>query len=220
MSLKLKKKRIARIPPLEGGTYLAVCIGVVDIGRQYNTNFKKYADKLMLMFEVPSEIIEVEGEEKPRWLSREYTASLNEKAALYKHLVSWRSKMFSDDELSEDGNGFDIRSMLGQPCMLTVIVKDTEGGSYNRIENISSIPKGIPAPVTEAELLAFDIDERDEEVFGKLPEWIQSKIKKSTQYSDNPPVDNVDFEEMNENDANIPFKPEDAAEETEEECPI
>ena len=206
MSLKLKKKKVMQIPPLEGGTYMAICVGVVDLGEQYNSNYKNYSNKLMFLFEIPTETVSIDGEEKPRWLSREYTASLNEKAALHKHLVSWRSKDFSEDELAEDGEGFDISSMLGQPCMLTVIVKDGENGSYNKIENISGIPKGIPAPTTESELLAFDIDNRNEEVFDKLPEWIQNKIKKSTQYSDNPPAETVEFEQPAAN--------------VEEECPI
>lgn len=193
MSLKLKKKKVTKIPPLEGGTYMGVCIGVIDIGNQYNDRYKKYDAKLMLMFEIPSETVTVDGEEKPRWLSREYTASLSEKAVLCKHLTSWRSKAFTEDELSEDGDGFDITTMLGEPCMLTVIVKDTNSGSHSQIENISAMPKGVPVPKTESELMAFDIDNRDEDIFTKLPDWIQTKIKKSTQYADKPPEENLDF---------------------------
>ncbi|MGM9631142.1 phage replication initiation protein, NGO0469 family [Butyricicoccus sp.] len=193
MSLKLKKKKVAKIPPLEGGTYMGVCIGVIDLGNQYNDHYKKYENKLMLMFEIPSETVTVEGEEKPRWLSREYTASLNEKSVLCNHLISWRSKAFTEDELSEDGDGFDITTMLGQSCMLTVVSREGDSGSYSRIENISAMPKGVPAPKTESELWAFDIDNRDEDVFAKLPEWIQTKIKKSTQYADKPPEENLDF---------------------------
>lgn len=193
MSLKLKRKKRTTVPPLAGGTYLGICIGIIDLGEQYNQNFKNYADKLMLLFEISGETVNVDGEDKPRWLSREYTASLNEKAALYKHLVAWRSRDFTEGELDTDGDGFDIESMLGKPCMLTVIVKDGDNGTYNRIENIAALPKGVPAPTTEQELLAYDIDERDEEVFAKLPEWIQTKIKKSTQYADKPPEENLDF---------------------------
>lgn len=212
MSLKLKRKKRTTVPPLAGGTYLGICIGIIDIGEQYNQNFKNYADKLMLLFEISGETVNVDGEDKPRWLSREYTASLNEKAALYKHLVAWRSRDFTESELDTDGDGFDIESMLGKPCMLTVIAKDGDNGTYNRIENIAALPKGVPAPTTEQELLAYDIDERDEAVFAKLPEWIQDKIKKSTQFAENPPEDNLEAaaEEVTE----------ESAEEAEEECPI
>lgn len=209
MSLKLKRKKRTTVPPLAGGTYLGICIGIIDVGEQYNQNFKNYADKLMLLFEISGETVNVDGEDKPRWLSREYTASLNEKAALYKHLVAWRSRDFTESELDTDGDGFNIESMLGKPCMLTVIVKDGDNGTYNRIENIAALPKGVPAPTTEQELLAYDIDERDEAVFAKLPEWIQDKIKKSTQFAENPPEDNLEKHAV-----------EEAEPAEDEECPI
>lgn len=207
MSLKLKRKKVAKIPPVPGGTYLALCVGVVDIGEQYQQNFKNYQNKLMLIFEIPDETVVVDGEEKPRWLSKEYTASLNEKSALYKHLVSWRAKPFTEDELAEDGDGFDVRSMLGQACMLTVIVKDVEGGQYNRIENISALPKGIPAPRTESDLLAFDMETREQDVFDALPEWIRNKIRKSTEYAGKPPEEALDLpeEEAVEGGSKCPF---------------
>lgn len=122
--MKLKRKKRTTVPPLAGGTYLGICIGIIDIGEQYNQNFKNYADKLMLLFEISGETVNVDGEDKPRWLSREYTASLNEKLRCTSILVAWRSRDFTEGELDTDGDGFDIESMLGQPCMLTVIVKD------------------------------------------------------------------------------------------------
>ena len=65
MSLKLKRKKRTTVPPLAGGTYLGICIGIIDLGEQYNQNFKNYADKLMLLFEKINEmgttILAVEG---------------------------------------------------------------------------------------------------------------------------------------------------------------
>ena len=75
MSLKLKRKKRTTVPPLAGGTYLGICIGIIDLGEQYNQNFKNYADKLMLLFEISGETVNVDGEDKPRLLSREYIAS-------------------------------------------------------------------------------------------------------------------------------------------------
>lgn len=198
MSLKLKKKKAAKIPPIEGGTYMAICVGVIDLGEQYNQNYKNYADKLMLLFEIPDETVEVDGEQKPRWLSKEYTASLNEKSKLYKDLVSWRAKPFSEEELGEIGDGFDTSDMAGQAAMLTVIVREGKSGSYNQIEGISPMPKGIPAPKPQSDILIFDIDDRNELVFEKLPEWIQKKIKSSTQYSENLPEQALDLPEDEE----------------------
>ena len=35
MSLKAKRKPANNIPPLDGGTYMSVCVGVIDLGEQY-----------------------------------------------------------------------------------------------------------------------------------------------------------------------------------------
>lgn len=205
MSLKLKRKKRIAVPPLDGGTYMGICIGTIDIGEQYNQHYKKYEDKVILLFEIVGETVDVDGETKPRWLSNEYTASLGGKAKLYQHLVSWRSRDFTDEELDD----FDIDSMLGLPCMLTIIAKETDNGTYNNITNITAMPKGVPVPTTEQELLAYDIDNRDETVFEKLPEWIRNKIKKSTQFAENPPEDNLDKHVT-----------EEAEPAEDEECPI
>ena len=44
---------------MQEGTYLAVCVMVADLGEQYNEKFKKYANKLLLAFEVPSSCREI-----------------------------------------------------------------------------------------------------------------------------------------------------------------
>lgn len=206
MSLKLKNKKVSKIPPLPAGTYLATCTGIVDLGEQYNEHFKTYSDQLRLLFEINGKTVEVDGEQKPRQLSKNYRASMNEKSSLYKDLVNWRCKSFTDNELSEDG-GFDLTEMAGKPCMLTVLVeesKSNKGEQYNKIASISPLPDGVPAPMPESEILIFDMDEPDEAVLEKLPQWIRDLVHKSTQYSQNPPDKAVDIPE----------------EEKEEECPI
>ena len=73
MSLKAKRKPANNIPPVDGGTYMAVCIGVIDLGEQYRQFEKqkqgRYVNECMFIFEIPSERVQVDGEDKPRWLS-------------------------------------------------------------------------------------------------------------------------------------------------------
>lgn len=217
MSLKAKRKPANNIPPLDGGTYMSVCVGVIDLGEQYRQFDKqkqgKYAEECMFIFEIPSERVQVDGEDKPRWLSsKRYTVSLHERSALYQMLTSWRGKALSDAELDPAGDGFDLMQMAGQGAMLSVSVAEKDDGSRrNKIEAVTGFPKGIPVPETESEILVFDADDPDMEVFGKLPEWIQDVIRKSTQFADNAPDEKVD----------IPPDQETKAEESAgEECPI
>ncbi len=198
MSLKIKKKSGSSVPPMEAGTYPAVCVGIVDLGEQYSETFKKYNDKLLIIWEIPSQTIQIDGEDKPRWLSKDFSASLHEKSALHKMLVSWRGKAFTEAELTEDENGFmqfSVLDMLGTGCFLQVIVEEKDGSSYNRITSVISLPAGMPMPTTETKLIAFDIDNWDDEAFSPLPEWIQERIKKSTQYQKlHIPTDAIDVD--------------------------
>lgn len=193
MGLKIKKK--ATIPPMEGGTYQAVCVGVVDLGTQYSELFKKYSDKVMFMWEIPSQTVEVDGELKPRWLSKDFSASLHEKSGLYQILVPWRGRQFTPEEL--EGEGFSITEMLGKNCLLQVIVDTKDDGtSHNKITAVIAPIDGMPTVAPQTAPFAFDTDAWDDKVFEALPEWVQERVKKSTQYQKlHTPTDDVDFKE-------------------------
>ena len=137
---------------MDGGTYMGVCVAVVDLGQQYKQFEKqkqgKYAEECMFIFEIPDERVEVDGEDKPRWLSsRRFTVSLHERAALFQMLTAWRGKALTDAELDPSGDGFDLMQMAGVPAMLSVtVVEKDDGSKYNRIEAVTGFPKGLPAP--------------------------------------------------------------------------
>lgn len=198
MSLKIKKKSGASVPPMEAGTYPAVCIGVVDLGEQYNETYKKYNDKILIIWEIPSQTVQIDGEDKPRWISSSYTASLHEKSGLHKMLVSWRGKPFTEQELAEDENGFmqfSVLDMLGTGCFVQIIKVEKDNSSFNQITSVIGLPAGMDTPAASTALIAFDMDVWDDETFQALPEWIQERIKKSTQYQKlHVPTDPVDVD--------------------------
>lgn len=189
MSLKLKRKKVHREPAIPAGTYTAICVGVIDIGEQHNVKYNNYQDKIILIFEIPSQTIEADGEQKPRWLSQEYSASLNEKSKLYKTLRSWRAKDFTETELDE----FQLSEMAGEGCMIAVTLIEKDGVQYNNIDSVMGIPTDMPLPALQNDILIYDIDEPDPEVFAKIPSWIQDKIKKSTQHQKNLPDEKLDI---------------------------
>ena len=213
MSLKAKRKPANNIPPVDGGTYMAVCIGVIDLGEQYRQFEKqkqgRYVNECRFIFEIPSERVQVDGEDKPRWLStKRLTVSLHERSALYQMLTSWRGRPLSDAELDPTGDGFDLSQMLGAGAMLSVsVVEQDDGSRHNKIEAVTGFPKGIEVPKVESEPLLFDADEPDMDMLEKMPEWIQDIIRKSTQFAENPPDEKI----PNENTGADPAG---------EECPI
>ena len=179
MALLAKKKTKSSVPPLAADTYPAVCVGVVDLGEQHSEKFKNYQNKVMFLFEIIGETVDVDGEAKPRWLSKEYTLSLSEKSNLAKTITAWTGREITDDE---NENGFDVSTLLGRKALVVVTCKENDNGTFNDITVITSPPKMIQIPDAQSEQLMFEVESWNAEVFEKLPERIQNKIKKSTEY--------------------------------------
>ena len=174
--MKIKDRAKPKAPPIDPGVYIAVCVGVVDLGEQYSEKFKNYSYKGMYIWELPGETIEIDGEQKPRQLSKEFTISASNKSNLRKFIETWNSRSYSDEDFME----FDVFEQVGKPCQLNVVLNETK--EYANVDNLMPIPKGFPAPTTTTEHIKWDMDAWDDAAFDKLPEWIQEKIKKSTQY--------------------------------------
>lgn len=174
--MKIKDRAKPKAPPVEPGVYMAVCIGFIDCGEQYSEKFKSYSSKGMYVWELIGETIEVDGEQKPRQLSKEFTISGSSKSNLRKFIESWNSKTYSDDDFME----FDLFDQIGKPCQINVVLNETK--EYSNVDNIMPIPRGFPVPTTDTPQIRWDMDNWDDKVFTELPEWIREKIKKSTQY--------------------------------------
>lgn len=174
--MKIKDKAKPKLPPVEPGVYTAVCIGVIDLGEQYSEKFKNYSNKVQIVWEIPTETIEVDGKQEPRQLSKDFTISASNKGNLRGFISSWNSKQYSDEEFLE----VDLFDQIGKPCLLNVVLNST--GEYANVDNLMPLPKGFPAPESGTTPILWDMDKWDDAVFQELPEWIQEKIKKSTQY--------------------------------------
>lgn len=174
--MKIKDRAKPKTPPVEPGVYMAVCVGVVDLGEQYSEKFKNYSNKVKFVWALPSETIEIDGKTEERQLSKEFTFSVSKKGGLRSFLQSWNSKNYSDEEFAE----LDVFEQLGKACQLQVVLSET--GEYSNVENLMPIPKGLPAPVSKTAFFTWDMDAWDDVAFEKLPEWAREQIKKSTQY--------------------------------------
>lgn len=174
--MKIKDRVKPKLPAMEGGVYLGLCIGAIDLGEQYSELFKKYSNKVLYVFEFPTETVEVDGKQEPRQLSKEFNISASKKASVRAFLSSWNGKNYSDEEFEE----VELFDQLGKACMVNVVV--SENGEYSNIESVMPLLKGMPVPESKTEYIRWDMDAWDDELFKKLPEWVQDKIKKSTQY--------------------------------------
>ncbi len=173
--------------PIPAGVHMARCIRVVDFGIQ-ETSWKgktNHKHQVWISFEVPGFRVkwtttddnDVETKhEGPGIIGSTYTNSIGEKSNLGQHLVNWRGRAFTEAERK----GFNLFTILGQPCQLNIVHKakeDGSGESWANIGAIMGIPKGMEAAPAESELIAYTPG--DTEYAGnydKLPEWMRDKV--------------------------------------------
>lgn len=160
------------------GTHLAICNQVVDIGVQPGTGAFKPSRKVVLRFEVPSERINYRRDDQdmegPLVINRKDTASMNEKANLRKFVEGMLGKKFKAGEASQ----FDVTTLLGKACLITVVHATQGENTYANIQSASPLLKGMKADKAERPLLAYDTDNPDPAVLAQLAPWLRDAIAK------------------------------------------
>lgn len=178
MSLTVSESGAKEFPILPEGSYTAICNMLIDLGMQYNEAYKNSSRKVLIGWELPEERIEINGESVPRTINQRYTASLNEKSILRRDLAAWRGRDFNAAELEE----FNLRNIVGAPCLLQVIHREYNGKKYANVASIMSLPKGMTKPQPFEPPLVYDIDEDDPKMVDNFPAWIKETIQKSESY--------------------------------------
>lgn len=202
MGLKVKDRVKPKIPPVEPGVYIATCVGVLDLGEQYSEKFKNYRNEVQFVWELCGETVEVDGEQKPRQLSRTFSVASSKKSNLRGFISGWNGIQYSDDQFAD----LDLFGQAGKACQLNVVLNDT--GEYANVDSVIPLPKGMPAPTTNTAPVLWNMDEWDDKVFEELPDWVKDKIKKSTQYQkDHTPTGDVDFPAPSQQDTKVPPDP-------------
>lgn len=171
-----KKKNFGRI---EDGTFGARVVQIIDFGVQEDEyeGERKVAHKIFINFEFPTEMIEIEGEQKPRWLGKEFAVSLHEKATLTKLVQS------ADPDGKITSNGRNLKGLLGLPLMVTV--GTTKSGNA-KIAGVARLMKGLQVALLSKDPLFFDMDTASKEEYEELPQWMQNKIVESLDFKDTP----------------------------------
>lgn len=204
MSLTVSESGAKEFPILPEGSYAAICNMLIDLGMQYNEAYKNSSRKVLIGWELPEERIEINGESVPRTINQRYTASLNEKSILRRDLAAWRGRDFNAAELEE----FNLRNIVGAPCLLQVIHREYNGKKYANVASIMSLPKGMAKPQPFEPPLVYDIDEDDPKMVDNFPAWIKETIQKSESYQTRINPTNVEdaqgFTELDD-DGDLPF---------------
>jgi len=201
------KKGESTYEPLAAGNYAARCISMVRVGtiEEEFKGKKKMMDKVVLTWEIPDEqkVFKEENGMQPYVLSRDFTLSMYEKAALRKYLEGWRGVAFSNEEADK----FDITKLLDKVCLLNVIHTSKDGKTYANIAGVSPLPKGMTCSARINPLVEFNVTEWNQDIFDGLSEYVQNKIKRSKEYQEigtTPPKSETSLENITTDD-DLPF---------------
>lgn len=139
MAIMAKKSGGGNFTPAPGGSWGAVCCDVVDLGIVESTfsGKAKKQHKIRVVWQIDENMLDG----KPYMVSQRYTLSLHEKAGLRKDLESWRGRPFTEEELE----GFDVETVIGAPCLLSVVQAASGGSVYANVKGVMKLPRGMQA---------------------------------------------------------------------------
>ena len=161
---------------LEPGNYPAACDQVVLFGYQ-RTEWEgkaKLQEKLYIRWQIPSvRVQDKDGNDLPAIIGRTYVNSMFKLAWLRRHLESWRGKPFTEEE----ERGFDIKKLLGVPCLVQVVAYERQDGSHRtKVDAVTQLPRGMVAPQVEGATVFFDADDYSPAQFEALRPWQQEMV--------------------------------------------
>lgn len=159
------------------GMHLARCVRLIDLGTHHDEKWGKDKRLILVGFELPNTPM---SDGRPYMVSKRYTLSHSEKAALRKDLENWYGQKFDTAKLDAAG-GFDLTKILGRPAMVNVTI--SEDGKYANIASVNPCPEGLsPNPQVNPSLL-FSLDAFTDAAFQTLSPGLQTKVRESREWA-------------------------------------
>jgi hypothetical protein len=178
MSLNLSANEGSyELPP--AGSLPARCCHVIDLGTQ--TMEYQGETKRMHKIAIAWQLEELKADGTPFTVSRRFTASLHEKAALRAFLEAWRGKPFTPEELK----GFFLPRLINAPCLLNIVHAERGGNTYADIKGASPLPRGMTPPPEVKDPIIFNIsDPKTWHAFDRLSKRQQEAIEASPEWKE------------------------------------
>lgn len=171
---KVFSKGNTDFPTAPADVHNGVCVGVFDMGTHVGVYGAKRSVKLM--FEINAQ----RNDGKNFVVTRDYGFTISKKSKLREMIEAWRGKPFTEKEESE---GFDLAKLLGQPCAVQVVHKESNGNTYANIGSITKLMKGMQPMKPTTPLLSYFFDDHGKTLPAGTPEWIVKKIKESQEWT-------------------------------------
>ena len=173
---------------LEPGTYDAILSAIIDLEHQINDYDKdnpKVEHQIKLLFEIPEQTREVNGEVMPVILSKKLSMSWGERSNLRKVVSALRKKETTPEEvktmLRTDGG---LNELLGKALVLQVEsykIKATDSAGnpivMNKVTGYSSLRASLAQPQPVRTPFYFEVATPDLAIFkDKLSKWTRDEI--------------------------------------------
>jgi len=177
----MKITRTTTREPVPMGVFPARAYKIIHFGTVPDVYMgeQKLTNKLRIDWEMPTEtkVFDPDKGPQPLSISKDYTASFNEKSNLYKDLTSWLGDLSKYDE-------FDLNQVLGKDCMINIQHKTSGAGNvYAYVSSIMPMPQGMDCPPPVNPQFIFDYEEHfDDGVIENMHEYFRDKIKSSLEY--------------------------------------
>lgn len=163
------------------GMHVARIYQIIDLGTtEQGGDYPGKKRKVQILFELPNEtsVFDQAKGAQPFYAKSLYTLSMNSKAILRKDVESLLGKTMDDKE----AYSFNIFNLIGKECMVQIVHAKKGDNTYANIKTITPMPKGINCPPPFNEAMVFSTQQPDMNVFNKLHDFIQDKIKLSDEF--------------------------------------
>lgn len=176
-----------QLPP--AGTHRAVLYKIINLGTldtEWQGQAKK-SHKIRLIWELSDEEViyttkDERGQEiektAPFAVGRKFTLSMGDNSHLFPFVQGMIGVALTDDERYN----FDIESLLGRECLITVVHAEYEGRKFAQVTNASTLPKGMEKPKQINETVMLDVRKLSQQEIGELPEYIRVDMEASSEY--------------------------------------
>jgi len=172
-----------QLPP--AGTHRAVLYKLINLGT-LTTEYKgqkKKQHKIRLFWELSDKMVEYEkdGEKikAPFSVGGKFTFSLGDQSHLYPIVTGMIGQGLTEDERWN----FDIESLLGMSCLVSVVHDKTQDGiSFAKIASTSPLIEGMDAPTQVNPTTILDVRKLTKEEIDELREYIKNDMMSSSEY--------------------------------------
>ena len=156
------------------GAHIATVYSIVQIGTIAGEYLGKPTrkNKIRITWELPEEMRDFDGEQKPLVVGKTYTASLYDQSKL---------RPIVDGILGDvDEDTFKLEDLIGKSCMIQLSHEEYNGNEYANVVACTQLPKSVKAPKQFNPSVYLDYQEGwNDEVYANLPQWLKDKMADS-----------------------------------------